>query len=133
MMYDIWFYLFFWALAFLGALFVMGCVLVYLVFQPSPPRPVSVTLENIQSLLSTLKKDQEFEGLLKVFLQHFKKLPSDTDPKYWLEIIGKIASLEYFDTDRVAQLSQELQEANTEMEREIVDTIGLALKNRRKR
>ncbi|PAF48731.1 hypothetical protein BKH41_05565 [Helicobacter sp. 12S02232-10] len=132
-MYDIWFFIFFWVVAVLFALpiIAMGFVWVMLQKSPSPPKPI--TLKDIENLLAGIKNKGDLEGILEKFLKNFKIPPSDkADLKHWLDIVGKIASSEHFEIDYVAKFGQDLEEANEEIGQEIANTVGLALKNRKK-
>ncbi|PAF44514.1 hypothetical protein [Helicobacter sp. 11S02596-1] len=133
-MYDTWFYIFFWVVSFLLALPVVMLGFVWIILQKPAPQPRGITLEDLEAMLGRVKNQADLENVLEKFLKNFQVFPKDdTDLKRWLSIIAKMASSEHFDIDSVARFGQKLEDANKGIENDIAETVGLALKTRKKR
>lgn len=131
-MYDIWFYVFFWLVAILFALPIVFIGFVWL-FMQRPATNEKLTLQTIQVILNTIKTKEDFQIFLRKFLKNFITLPSDeNDRKVWFALVEKMAYSKLLDIDEVAQFGQELENANTESQKEIANTISMVLKTRKK-
>ncbi|PAF43809.1 hypothetical protein [Helicobacter sp. 11S03491-1] len=131
-MYDIWFYLFFWAIGIFFALPIVMMGFAWIILQKSTTHK-AVALRDIELLVDGSKKPEDFEQAISKFLKYFKSLPQGKkDLKYWLEIVEKIASSEYFDSNYANEFTEELENANEDIQKDIADKITTALKNRKK-
>lgn len=131
-MYNIWFYVFFWLVAIMFALPIIFVGFLWL-FMQRPAKTEKLTLQAIQMILNTIKTKEDFDIFLRKFLKNFITLPaSESDSKVWLALVEKMAYSKFLDIDEVAQFGQELENANTNAQKEIANAISAVLKNRKK-
>ncbi|WP_121020618.1 hypothetical protein [Helicobacter vulpis] len=129
---DLWFYAIYWSAGFFLAFPVFIIGLVYTYFQPPPPRAQPPSLSELISNFKMLKTRGDFEVLVETFLRHYNALPKNVKEGDWLGFVEDIAGSEYFDIDRTIKFGHDLENANPKLAKSISNTIGLALKHKKK-
>ncbi|MFC3847795.1 hypothetical protein ACFOPX_04505 [Helicobacter baculiformis] len=129
---DLWFYAIYWSAGFFLAfpIFIIG--LIYTYFQPPPPRAKPPSLKDLLSKFKILKTQEDFEAILENFTKHYTIFPKDAKEGDWLELIEDIAESEYIDIDSTIKFGHDLENANPKLSKSIANTIGLALKHKKK-
>ncbi|WP_104696214.1 hypothetical protein [Helicobacter salomonis] len=131
-MTDLWFYAIYWSAGFFLAfpIFIIG--LIYTYFQPPPPAKKPPALKELISNSAMLKTKEEFDTLVDNFIRYYNILPKDAKEGDWLGLIESIAESEYIDIDSTIKFGHDLEEANPKLSKSIANTVGLALKHKKK-
>ncbi|BCD45905.1 hypothetical protein [Helicobacter suis] len=131
-MYDLWFYGFYWAISLLFAfpIFLIGFVYTYL--KPPPPPSKIPTVKELLSEFDKIKDTAGYHALLENFNRYYQVLPKNTKEGDWLELIQKLAASEFLDLDSSIKFGQDIEDANPKMQKTIANTVGLALKHKKK-
>lgn len=131
-MYDLWFYGFYWTASFLLAFPILLIGFVYTHLKPPPPPPKIPTLKELSDTLKDIRNKEDYDALLQDFIEHYKVLPKNTSEGDWLELAGKLAESEFLDLDSSIKFGQDLEDANPKLQKSIANTVGLALKYKKK-
>ncbi|WP_104749118.1 hypothetical protein [Helicobacter cynogastricus] len=129
---DIWFYAIYWSAGFFLAfpIFIIG--LIYTYFQPPTPRVKVPSIRELSSNVKKLQTQEDFDILFQNFTKYYFILPKNVKEGEWLSLIEEIAENEYIDIDSTIKFGHELEDANPKLQKNIANTVGLALKHKKK-
>ncbi|BCZ17496.1 hypothetical protein NHP190003_07780 [Helicobacter sp. NHP19-003] len=82
--------------------------------------------------LDKTKDQEEYNGLLQAFNTHYTSLPKHIKEGDWLNAIKSFAQSEFLDIDSTVNFGQHLEDMNPKMSKAIANTVGLALKHKKK-
>ncbi|WP_104636828.1 hypothetical protein [Helicobacter felis] len=129
---DIWFYAIYWSVGFFLAfpIFIIG--LIYTYFQPPAPRAQIPSIRELSDRVKNLQTQEDFDSLFQTFTQHYSILPKNAKEGDWLSLIEEIAESEYIDIDSTIKFGHDLEGDNPKLQKNIANTVGLALKHKKK-
>ncbi|BCZ19670.1 hypothetical protein NHP190012_13120 [Helicobacter sp. NHP19-012] len=131
-MYDLWFYGIYWMAGFLFAFPMLLVGFAYTYLKPPPPAPDIPSLREIMLNLEKAKEVEEYDALFKTFAHHYTSLPKNIKEGDWLNAIKNFAESEFLDIDSTVKFGQDLENANPKLSKAISNTVGLALKHKKK-
>ncbi|BEG56750.1 hypothetical protein NHP21005_04380 [Helicobacter sp. NHP21005] len=134
-MYDLWFYGIYWTAGFLFAFPMLLVGFTYTYLKPPPPPPNIPLLGDLVIQLDKVDKEKDQEGykaLFQDFGKHYTSLPKHIKEGDWLNAIKKFAESELLDIDSTVNFGQSLEDANPKISKAIANTVGLALKHKKK-
>ncbi len=126
------FYAFFLILSFGfgGIVLLFGFLATKFIFKKPKKKPPK--LKDITALIPKVTTEQEALDLIDKFFTHFSDLNKHTKKKdEWLQIIQDIAKLEFVDVDKAAEIREKLIKINPTFQKDISESIGLALKTKK--
>ncbi|TSA80565.1 hypothetical protein [Helicobacter mehlei] len=131
-MYDLWFYGFYWVASFLLAFPVLIIGFVYAHIKPPPPPPKIPTLKELDQAFRDVQDKESYDAIFQDFVRHYQVLPKSAKEGDWLDFVGKLAESEFLDLDSSIKFGQDLEDVNPKIQKAIANTIGLALKYKKK-
>ncbi|CCM11169.1 hypothetical protein [Helicobacter heilmannii] len=134
-MYDLWFYGIYWVAGFLFAFPVLLVGYTYTYLKPPPPPPNIPPLRDLVIRLEKVDKEKNQEAyheLFQDFNTHYTNLPKHIKEGDWLNAIKNFAESDLLDIDSTVKFGQDLEDANPKLKKAISNTVGLALKHKKK-
>ena len=96
------------------------------------PRPKPFTLQDFRKLIPKAKSQSEAHELVEKFTKKFGLIaPNSSIKEEWLEVVKELTSLEVIDTDRAAEIREQLTAKNPSIRKDIADVVGMALKTKK--
>lgn len=96
------------------------------------PKPKPFTLQDFRKLIPKAKSQNEAHELVEKFTKKFGLIAPDSGNKEeWLDVVKELTSLEVIDTDRAAEIREQLTAKNPSIKKDIADVVGLALKTKK--
>ncbi|WP_053941940.1 hypothetical protein, partial [Helicobacter ailurogastricus] len=97
-----------------------------------PPPPNIPPLKDLVFQLDKAKDQEEYNALLQDFNTHYTSLPKHIKEGDWLNAIKNFAQSEFLDIDSTVNFGQHLEDINPKLSKAIANTVGLALKHKKK-
>lgn len=96
------------------------------------PKPKPFTLKDFRKRIPKAKSQAQAHELVEQFIKKFGLFaPNSSDREEWLDVVKELTSLESIDTDKAAEVREQLSAKNPAIKKEISDAIGLALKTKK--
>ena len=131
-MYNSGFYALFLILSFgLGSIVLVFGLVTRNLFDHKP-KPKPLTLKAFRKLIPNAKTKEDALGLIEKFSTTFGIIaPESEDKQEWLDIVRELVSLEAIDTDKAAEVREQLITKNPNLQKDIADSVGIALKTKK--
>ncbi|WP_104759627.1 hypothetical protein, partial [Helicobacter bizzozeronii] len=97
-----------------------------------PPPPKIPTLKELDQAFKNIQDKESYDAIFQDFVRYYQVLPKGTKEGDWLEFVGKLAESEFLDLDSSIKFGQDLEDVNPKLQKAIANTIGLALKYKKK-
>lgn len=132
-MYNHGFFALFLIIAFVfGTIMLVFGVVARSMFGVRPPKPKQFTLKDFRELIPTAKDQKKALELVDMFVKKFNILaPQSPQKQEWLDTVKELVSLESIDTDKAAEVRERLISKNPNLQNDITQLVGNALKNKK--
>ncbi|GMB93288.1 hypothetical protein NHP200010_10020 [Helicobacter bizzozeronii] len=100
--------------------------------QPTRAPPKIPTLKELDQAFRNIQDKESYDAIFQDFVRYYQVLPKGTKEGDWLEFVGKLAESEFLDLDSSIKFGQDLEDVNPKLQKAIANTIGLALKYKKK-
>ncbi len=126
----------FYALFLLLSFGIGFCMLIFGLFARSlfnrKPKPKPLTLKTFRELIPTATTTQKALELVDTFCEKFGIIaPNAKNKDEWLDTVRELTSLKTIDTDEAAKIREQLIKINPNIQKEISDYVGMALKTKK--
>ncbi|OBV30048.1 hypothetical protein BKN38_06575 [Helicobacter sp. CLO-3] len=133
-MYNQGFYALFLVISFvLGLVVLLFGFLMRSLFDHKPKiKRKKLTIADFRAKIPSGKTTEEALKLVALFSKKFGVMHSDSAEKQeWLDAIRELTTLESIDTDKAAEIREQLIAKNPSLKKEIADAVGMALKTKK--
>ena len=132
-MYNHGFFALFLIIAFVfGTIMLVFGVVARSMFGVRPPKPKQFTLKDFRELIPTAKDQKKALELVDMFIKKFNILtPQSPQKQEWLDTVKELVSLDSIDTDKAAEVRERLISKNPNLQNDITQLVGNALKNKK--
>ncbi|MGX3044923.1 hypothetical protein [Helicobacter sp. T3_23-1056] len=132
-MYNHGFFALFLIIAFVfGTIMLVFGVVARSMFGVRPPKPKQFSLKDFRELIPTAKDQKRALELVDMFIKKFNILaPQSPQKQEWLDTVKELVSLESIDTDKAAEVRERLISKNPNLQNDITQLVGNALKNKK--
>ena len=132
-MFNHGFFALFLILAFgLGSLLLVFGVVARSAFGVRPPKPKQFTIKDFRALIPDAKTQAKALELVDMFIKKFNIIaPQSPQRQEWLDAVKELVSLDSIDTDKAAEIRERLISKNPNLQNDITQLVGNALKNKK--
>ncbi|MGX2970940.1 hypothetical protein [Helicobacter sp. T3_23-1059] len=132
-MYNHGFFALFLIIAFVfGTIMLVFGVVARSMFGVRPPKPKQFSLKDFRELIPTAKDQKKALELVDMFIKKFNILaPQSPQKQEWLDTVKELVSLDSIDTDKAAEVRERLISKNPNLQNDITQLVGNALKNKK--
>ena len=132
-MYNHGFFALFLIIAFVfGTIMLVFGVVARSMFGVRPPKPKQFMLKDFRELIPTAKDQKKALELVDMFIKKFNILaPQSPQKQEWLDTVKELVSLDSIDTDKAAEVRERLISKNPNLQNDITQLVGNALKNKK--
>lgn len=132
-MYNHGFFALFLILAFgFGSVMLVFGIVARSMFGVRPPKPKQFTLKDFRELIPSATTQDKALELVNMFIKKFNIIaPQSPQKQEWLDTVKELVSLDSIDTDKAAEVRERLTSKNPNLQNDITQIVGNALKNKK--
>ncbi len=132
-MYNHGFFALFLILAFgFGSVMLVFGIVARSMFGVRPPKPKQFTLKDFRELIPSATTQDKALELVNMFIKKFNIIaPQSPQKQEWLDAVKELVSLDSIDTDKAAEVRERLTSKNPNLQNDITQIVGNALKNKK--